>query len=470
MRDPLAVDTEAGPRAEGALLRPPWCSLVWLADPVDCSVAGTTRGSAFGPAWWWSERDRRASECSDILHLVSGGAKSLFMFARPIWLSRLAAAHSEAPIVWFSGVRRTGKSTLVRSLPEALVLNCDLPSTAERLRDPEAFFASLTAPLLVFDEVHQLPDPSRLLKIAADAFPQLRVIAAGSSTLAATAKFRDSLAGRKRQVHLTPVLVEELDSFGIPDLERRLLHGGLPQPLLAASPPTEFYAEWVDSFYARDVVELFRVEKRRGFLLLLETVLRNSGGLTEITSLARATALSRPTVSSYLDVLETTHALRILRPFHGGGRQELYHQPKVYAFDTGFVAWAHGWTELHVAERGFLWEHVVLDTLATLPGARVQFWRDKQQREIDFVVPTGRSSVHAFECKWSVDAFDPKALRAFRAAHPHGRNFLVAPIVGAPYDRTWGDLKIRVLHASALRAEWAGAAQGEGPRTIPTEA
>jgi len=86
----------------------------------------------------------------------------------------------------------------------------------------------------VLDEVHQLPDPSRILKIAADAFPEVRVLATGSSTLAATHKFRDSLTGRKRAVELVPVLAEEAGNFGVTDLEGRLLRGGLPPTLLDA--------------------------------------------------------------------------------------------------------------------------------------------------------------------------------------------------------------------------------------------
>ena len=44
----------------------------------------------------------------------------------------------------------------------------------------------------MFDEVHRLADPSRLLKIAADEYSNLKVLATGSSTLAANrrSKFR----------------------------------------------------------------------------------------------------------------------------------------------------------------------------------------------------------------------------------------------------------------------------------------
>ena len=110
------------------------------------------------------------------------------------------------------------------------------------------------------DEVHRIADPSLLLKIAADEYPGLRILATGSSTLAATGKFRDSLTGRKRDVQPYPVLWEECDEpFGIADLDRRLLHGGLPESLLRGTKNPIAFAEWIDSFFARDILELFRV-------------------------------------------------------------------------------------------------------------------------------------------------------------------------------------------------------------------
>ena len=129
------------------------------------------------------------------------------MIARPFWRDRIESGWRKASIVWLSGVRRVGKTTLAEALEDAAFLNCDLPSSQQLLADPEAFYRSLDKPRLILDEVHQLSDPSRLLKIGADAFPKLKILATGSSTLAATHKFRDSLAlaGRKRNVHLVPL-------------------------------------------------------------------------------------------------------------------------------------------------------------------------------------------------------------------------------------------------------------------------
>lgn len=366
----------------------------------------------------------------------------------------MAEAWSQVSIVWLTGVRRAGKSVLARGVGEAAFVNCDLPASAERLRDPMGFFASLKEPVVVLDEVHQLSDPSRVLKIAADEFPRLRVLATGSSTLAATRKFRDSLTGRKRVVELTPVLAEELPAFGVTDLETRLLRGGLPQALLAGALEPEFYTEWFDSYFARDVQELFRLGKREEFLRLLELVLRQSGGMLEVTSLAKHAGVSRPTVLAWLDVFQITHVVHRLRPYAEGGRREIIAQPKLYGFDTGFVCHVRGWDRLRPGDAGGLWEHLVLDTLLSIPGPKVQFWRDKQQREVDFVVPRHRGAVDAIECKWNAAAFEPRNLAAFRAAYPQGRNYVVSPQASDPYTRKVGEFEVKFLSAAALRSEF----------------
>ena len=373
------------------------------------------------------------------------------MIDRPFWTERLAAAWKQASIVWLTGPRRVGKTVLAQSLPDAEFLNCDLPSVAERLRDPESFYRSAKKRLVVFDEVHQLPDPSRLLKIGADEFPQLKILATGSSTLAATNKFRDSLTGRKRVVELVPVLHEELPAFGVADIRERLLRGGLPPALLAEKHNPEFYGEWLDSYFARDVQELFRLEKRAGFLRLLELLFRQSGGMLDITKLAAESQVSRPTVTNWLEVYQTTHVVHPVRPFAAGGRREIVAQPKVFGFDTGLVCHARGWDHLRTEDCGVLWEHLVLDTLIAAGLPRIHFWRDKQQREVDFVVPRGRDAVDAIECKWKADAFETRGLAAFRARYPKGKNFVVCPLPGPAYERVQDGHKLTFVAPGELR-------------------
>jgi hypothetical protein len=307
------------------------------------------------------------------------------MINRPFWTDRIVRAWKTRSIVWLSGVRRVGKTSLARLLPDAIVLNCDLPSTQRQLEDPESYLRTLPArQTIVFDEIHQLADPSRILKIAADGFPSLRVLATGSSTLAATRKFRDSLAGRKWNIYLSPVLLTECrEEFEVQDLDKRLLHGGLPEPLLSAQKNPEFFEEWIDSFYARDIAELFRVRQRTGFLMLLRLLMNQSGGLADLTKLASESGLSRHTVKAHIEAMTVAHATYPLPPFHGGGKREIVHRPKIYAFDTGFVAQARGWDSIRDDDRRLLWEHLVLDAIRAGEHERkVSYWHDKSGREL----------------------------------------------------------------------------------------
>jgi predicted AAA+ superfamily ATPase len=304
--------------------------------------------------------------------------------------------------------------------------------------------------VLVFDEIHQLRDPARILKIAADRFPHIQVLATGSSTLAASRKFRDTLTGRKRTVTLLPVLWSELDAFQVP-LLKRLLHGGLPPALLAETKRDSFYREWLDSFFSRDIQRLFGFRDVNRFTTLFEYLLRQSGGLFEVTNTARAVGIARATVESHVRALEITHAVTVVRPFHGGGKAEIVRQPKIYGFDTGFVSFARGWNPLRTEDFGVLWEHVVLEHLAyRFPDRPPLYWRDKGGREIDFVIVRGRDAVDAVECKWDPAAFDHRSLAAFRAVHPRGRNYLVSPGARATHERRFGHLAVTVCTPDAV--------------------
>jgi predicted AAA+ superfamily ATPase len=350
------------------------------------------------------------------------------MFSRPFWLDRVSVGWQRCSIVWLSGVRRVGKTTLARMLGDVVFINCDLPSSVRRLDDPELFFDGLTpGTSVVFDEIHRIEDPSAL--------------ATGSSTLAATKKFKDSLAGRKRSVYLSPVLWEEcLGEFGVTDLNKRLLYGGLPEALLAKTPDPEFYAEWLDSFYARDIQELFSIRQRTGFLKLLRLLLRQSGGLLDFSQVANLSGLSRPTVMAHIEALAVAHAVFLLPPFHGAGRSEITKRPKAYGFDTGFVAYCRGLDSLRNEDRGDLWEHLVLDTLRSrLLDGSLHYWRDKSGREIDFVVVRGKGVVDTFECKINPEAIEGKNLRVFRKMYPQGGNYVVSPAVKKPYSRRIGE-------------------------------
>jgi hypothetical protein len=365
------------------------------------------------------------------------------MVQRRFWLDLLENAWKQRAVLWLSGVRRVGKTYLCQSLPHTEYFDCELPRTRRSMEDPEGFLDGVRGKRIVLDEIHRLSNPSQLLKIAADHYPDTHVIATGSSTLGASRKFRDTLTGRKRDLWLTPMSLADLDDAKFTDLEQRLVRGGLPPFLLPKEVDERDFQEWLDSFWAKDIQEMFRLERRDSFQKFVELVLAQSGGIFEATRFTGPCEVSRPTIANYLRVLETTYVAHVIRPFSARRQSEIVSAPKVYGFDTGFVRYYRGWQQLRREDLGDLWEHFVLnEMMARMQSRDIRYWRDKRGHEVDFVLAQRGGNPTAIECKWSASGFDAGNLAAFRRQYPQGENVVLAWDIKTAYRQSYGALKV----------------------------
>ena len=366
------------------------------------------------------------------------------MIQRKFWLEKIRQAWEDRSVLWLSGVRRAGKTSLCHSIPDAEYFDCELPRVRRILSDPQSFLEDLKGRAVILDEIHRLDNPSELLKIAADHYSGIKVLATGSSTLGASAKFRDTLAGRKRELWLTPMILEDMTDFGKTELKHRFLNGGLPPFFLSKGIPERDFQEWMDAFWAKDVQELFRLERRHSFLKFTELLMAQSGGIFEASRFAVPCEVSRSTISNYLSVLEATFIVHIVRPFSTHRATEIISAPKIYAFDTGFMCYYRGWHELRREDFGELWEHLVLNEIqARLQTRNLLYWRDKRGHEVDFVFVDRGGEPTTIECKWFASEFDPKNIKAFRRAYPKGKNFVVSKDVDRSFSKAYGEVEVR---------------------------
>lgn len=379
------------------------------------------------------------------------------MVNRHFWIQRIEQAWQHRSIIWLRGVRRTGKTCLAQSLTDVEYFDCELPRVRRAMEDPESFLQGLRGKRVALDEVHRLPNPSELLKIAADHFPSVRILATGSSTLGASRHFRDTLTGRKTELWLTPMIEPDLTDFGNTDLPHRLLHGGLPPFFLSPQPPERDFQEWMDAYWAKDIQELFRLERRASFQRFVELLLAQSGGLFEASKFAAPCEVSRATITNYLAVLQATSVALVLRPFSSRRSSEIIAAPKVYGFDTGFVCAYRGWSDLRREDLGRLWEHYVLNELvAHLQTTGLHYWRDKQGHEVDLVwAPRGQSPL-AIECKWSARDFDPANLLVFGRMYPKATLLVTTPDALPAFTRDYHGNQVHFLTLERLAARITG--------------
>lgn len=371
---------------------------------------------------------------------------------RAFWVDLIESAWKRRSVVWLSGVRRAGKTLLVRSLPDAAYFDCELPGTRRLMEDPERFLKDNAGERrLAIDEIHLLDNPSQLLKIAADYHPDLRVVATGSSTLAASTRFKDTLTGRKEAVNLTPMISQDLSDFSRTRMQTRLYHGGLPSFFLSPDFPSRDFEEWLVDYWAKDIQQLFRLQNRHSFLKFSGLLFAQSGGVFEASRFAAPCGVSHVTIGNYLQILEETYVVQVVRPFSSRRSTEIVSAPKVYGFDTGFVCSYKGWSPLRPSDCGLLWEHFVLNEIqARLQTRGVSYWRDKRGHEVDFVLaPHGKTPI-AIECKWSERDFDPSPLQAFRRQYPDGDNYVVCENTEVAHTVGKNGLEWRFVSLAAL--------------------
>lgn len=377
---------------------------------------------------------------------------------RPFWKELLLDAWQERSIIWLMGVRRAGKTSLCMSLPDIEYFDCERPRVRQLLADPEGFLESQRGKSIALDEIHRLENPSEILKIAADHYRDVKIIATGSSTLGASSKFKDTLTGRKREVWLTPLLLDEFAHFGSADIRHRFLFGGLPSFFEQQELPETDFREWIDAYWAKDIQELFSITKRSSFQKFAELLLINSGGIFEASRYTAPCEVTRQTIMNYLHVLEETFVVHIVRPYSTHKSTEIVMAPKVYGFDTGFVSYVKGRTEMRAEDLGFMWEHCILNELhGRLQTRSINYWRDKREHEMDFVVRNRTNdTLDAIECKFTSSSEDfvslsvGKNFEAFRAFYPEGNNFVVSHNIDTPIKKKFKNMDIWFVGAQDL--------------------
>ena len=324
-------------------------------------------------------------------------------------LARVTALLRQFPVVGVLGARQVGKTTLARQVianrrgPSTFF---DLESAADRARlaDPLLALRDLRG-LIVIDEVHQLPDLFRTLRVLADEpAGRRRFLVLGSASPELLRQGAETLAGRIAYHELHGF---RLDEVGVAQLSKRWTRGGFPRSFLARSEAAS--AEWRDqfirTFLERDIPQ-FGLRIPAPALRRFWTMIAHYHAQTWNSSeLARAFGVAHTTVQRYLDVLTETFMVRQLPPWHENLSKRQVRAPKVYLRDTGLLHTLLGVRSTQELENhpkvGASWEGFALDVVLDHLGARfgeAYFWGTHAGAELDLFIVRGRTRV-GFEFK-----------------------------------------------------------------------
>lgn len=328
-------------------------------------------------------------------------------------------------VVLLAGPRQCGKTTLSKQL--GIRTECFSFDSAE---DRKVLFAKewdRSADLVVFDELHKMRRWKAWLKGVYDTegvSPGLLVT--GSARLETFRRGGDSLAGRFFLHRLHPFTVREVRGDVKPSvaLDRILRVGGFPEPFLLddENEARRWRRTHLDIILREDLIDLERVRDVRSIELLVELLLVRVGSTVSLASLARELQVSAHTVKHWLQILENLYVLFAVRPYHRNIARSIVKEPKYYFYDTGAVADAG-------ADSGTVLENAVacalhreLQLVEDHEGRKTAlcFLRDKEKREVDFLVTIDNRPRQLVEVKSSDDSFSP-ALAHFARQLPNVR-------------------------------------------------
>ncbi len=361
-------------------------------------------------------------------------------------------------MLFVMGPRQAGKTTTCMSLQEKFPLFFYF--TWDNSKDREAILAGaekiaeLTGlktlqkeiPLIVFDEIHKYSQWKDFLKGLYDSYPnKMHILVTGSARLDIYKKGGDSLMGRYFMYRFYPLTVAELTNIKLPSQELRphptLLKeedfeflwrfGGYPDPYLKRN--QRFFNRWKNlrfqQLFQEEIQDISRVQELAQLEMLAKLLKLQAGGQSNYDSLAKAVRVSGNTVRNWIGILNSLYYCFEIRPWSTNISRSLIKEPKYYLWDWSEIedlgAKAENFIACHLLKAVHFW------TDFGFGKYDLYYLRDKEQREVDFLVTKDEKPWLLVEAKWAKEQGLSPSLYYFQEATGAQHAFQV--VIDMPY-------------------------------------
>jgi len=376
------------------------------------------------------------------------------------------------------GPRQVGKTMLMKQLNldlqekyKCMYLDLDIYSQYEKVSSYENLINTLTLNgykkdsnrkfILFLDEFQKYRNVSNIIKNVVDHHPNIKIFASGSSSLEINDNIQESLAGRKRVVHIYPLSFEEFLHFKQKDdlieqlhkvadiasdslpslmpelfqqLEEFLIFGGYPEVTLSPQNEKKEVLESIfDLYVKKDLVDFLNINKIKNAKTLINHLALNHGQEINYNRLGQIASLDSKTSKNYLEILRETFLITILSPWYTNKNKELTKTPKIYFIDNGVRNYfINNFNETKLRnDTPFLFESFVISELLKkgFSFRNIKFWRSKNRQEVDLILDKG-TIVKPVEIKYknNIKKSDFSGLTNFLNHYPENKHgYLINP-------------------------------------------
>jgi predicted AAA+ superfamily ATPase len=346
--------------------------------------------------------------------VATGGA-----FVRREILPSILEAFGDNRVIVLSGIRRCGKSTLLRQVMEATGRYCYVNFEDERLLSFRAEEFEILHEVLIevygvpdtyfFDEVQNVGQFETFVRRLQDSGK--KVVITGSNASLMSQEFGTRLTGRYKLFEIYPFsfaeflafsgIVHDRDAGYFPETKVRLLsalsgyaeRGGMPEYLKNRDP--EYIKTLYDNILYRDIITRYAVRRHRVVRELVGILSSSVSRPFTYNSLKKSLGLKNAiTAKEYITYLSGAYLFFELLRFDRSLKRQLGAPRKIYVIDTAFALM----TGFSLSpDKGRVLENMVYIELRRR-GAEVWYYADmKNAHECDFVTKQGNRMTGAFQ-------------------------------------------------------------------------
>lgn len=367
------------------------------------------------------------------------------MIARTVE-SQIKSKLFKGKVITLIGARQTGKTTLLKKIlseykDDAIWLNADEYDIKERFSNPTSTsLKSLIGnkKIVIIDEAQKIEHIGIALKLLVDTYPEIQVIATGSSAFELQNKTNEPLTGRKFEFHLYPLSYGELVNHQTEIIENRLLKhrlvfGSYPEVINNEGNEIEVLKLLSESYLYRDLLMLESIKKPEKLVKLLQALAYQVGSEVSYNELGNLIGLDSKTVESYIQLLEKSYVVFRLHSFSRNLRNELKLSKKVYFYDNGIRNSLIASFQILEGRQdiGALWENYLVSERRKKNRyqnfyGNTYFWRTKDKQEVDYLEEKD-GHINAYEFKWNTTKKHTVS-RAFNNNYPDATTQVVTPM------------------------------------------
>lgn len=338
----------------------------------------------------------------------------------------LAQTHfsNHTQMLFLGGPRQVGKTTISKALLAHMpgrYFNWDNPEDRLKILGPyQQLMDQLPPrhlgapkPLVVFDEIHKYKDWKNHLKGFFDTHKDAcHILVTGSAKMDVYHRGGDSLMGRYFPYTIHPLSLREIVAPAPSDdciqspvhdpdntYDRLYTFGGFPDPYIQGN--SAFSNQWKQTrhqqLFREDIRDMGSVQQVDQLTLLAHVLQNQAGDLLNYAALSRKIRVTDQTIRRWLSILEAQYYCFSIKPWSHNVTRSLLKDPKVYLWDWSDVsdpgARFENFIACHLHKATTLW------TEQGLGHFGLYFLRDKEQREVDFLVTRDNTPWFMVEAK-----------------------------------------------------------------------